>query len=134
MSYAPFPLIEISGRPYERGVAYGRAAADRIRRSVRLYAEQMNGMGFSWDEVRTIANDFVPAMERFASDLVEEMRGIAAGADCAFEEIALVNCRTEVVQLGERRAKDRVAKDGCTGNASTPRSCSGFGVRMDQTC
>ena len=24
MSYAPFPLIELSGQPYERGVAYVR--------------------------------------------------------------------------------------------------------------
>jgi len=80
MNYAPFPLVEISGHPYERGVAYGRAATERIKRSVRLYAEQMSGMDFSWDEVRGIVSDFVPAMERFAPDLVEEMRGIAAGA------------------------------------------------------
>ena len=39
MSYAPFPLIEVAGRPYERGVAYGRAGTDRIKRSVRLYAD-----------------------------------------------------------------------------------------------
>jgi len=33
MTYAPVPLVEISGRPYERGVAYGRAASERIKRS-----------------------------------------------------------------------------------------------------
>lgn len=122
MRYAPFPLVEVSGRPYERGVAYGRAAADRIKRSVRLYADQMRGMGFGWEEVRAIVGDFVPAMEQYAADLVEEMRGIAAGADCAFEEIALVNCRTEVVQIGERRADDRAAKDGCTGVIVLPEA------------
>ncbi len=125
MKYAPFPLVEIAGRPYERGVAYGRAATERIERSVRLYAGQMSGMGFSWDEVRAIVSDFVPKMERHAPDLVEEMRGIAAGADCAFEEIALVNCRTEVVQIGERRAKDREAKDGCTGVIVLPEASEG---------
>ena len=122
MSYPPFPLIEISGRPHERGVSYGGAAAARIKRSVRLYADQMRGMGFSWDEVRGIVNDFVPAMERYAPHMIEEMRGIAAGADCAFEEVALVNCRTEVVQIGERRAKDRAAKDGCTGVIVLPQA------------
>ncbi|HEY1386802.1 MAG TPA: C45 family peptidase [Dongiaceae bacterium] len=122
MSYVPFPLVEIAGGPYERGVAYGRAAVERIRRSVRLYADQMGGMGFSWNEVRGIVTGFVPKMEGYASDLVEEMRGIAAGADCAFEDVALVNCRTEVLQIGERRAAARVSKDGCTGVIVLPEA------------
>src|SRR5690349_21709576 len=112
MNYAPFPLIEIAGRPYERGVDYGRAASERIRRSIALYAAQMSGMGFSSRGVRAILQDFVPSMEWYAPDLIEEMRGIAAGADCAFEEVALVNCRTEVIEIGERRANDREPKDG----------------------
>jgi len=122
MSYAPFPLIEISGRPYERGVGYGRAAGDRIKRSIALYTAQMSSMGFSGDEVHAIVQDFMPSMERYAPDLIEEMRGIAAGADCAFEEVALVNCRTEVVEIGERRAKDREPKDGCTGVIVLPEA------------
>jgi isopenicillin-N N-acyltransferase-like protein len=122
MTYAPFPLVEIAGSSYERGVAYGRAAVDRIRRSVRLYADQMAGMSFSWNEVRGIVADFVPRMEGYAPDLVEEMRGIAAGANCGFEEVALVNCRTEVVQIGERRATARTTKDGCTGVIVLPQA------------
>ena len=122
MSYPAFPLIEIAGRPYERGIAYGHAAADRVRRSVGLYASQMKGMGLSADEVRGIINDFVPSMGGYAPDLVEEMRGIAVGADCAFEDVALVNCRTEVVEIGERRAKDRTPKDGCTGVIVLPEA------------
>jgi len=122
MSYAPFPLVEIAGRPYERGVGYGRAATPRIKRSVQLYADQMRGMSFSWDEIRGIVAGFVPKMENFAPDLIEEMRGIAAGADCAFEEIALVNCRTEVVQIGERRALALGARDGCTGVIALPEA------------
>ncbi|HEX6120835.1 MAG TPA: C45 family peptidase [Dongiaceae bacterium] len=128
MSYASFPLVEISGRPFDRGVAYGRAALDLIRRSVRLYADQMHGMGFGWNDVRAIVRQFVPAMETFAADLVEEMRGIAAGAGCGFEEIALVNCRTEVVQIGERRANDREAQDGCTGVIVLPEASADGGL------
>jgi isopenicillin-N N-acyltransferase like protein len=122
MSYAPFPLIEIAGRPYERGVDYGRAASERIRRSIALYAAQMSGMGFSSRGVRAIVQDFVPSMELYAPDLVEEIRGIAAGADCAFEEVALVNCRTEVIEIGERRARDLEPKDGCTGVIVLPEA------------
>jgi isopenicillin-N N-acyltransferase like protein len=122
MSYAAFPLVEISGRPFERGRMYGQAAADRIKGSVRLYAEQMRRMEFGWDEVRALVNEFVPAMEAFAPDLIEEMRGIGAGADCSFEEVVLVNARTEVIQLGHRRAAARGMQDGCTGVVVLPES------------
>ncbi len=125
MSIAAFPLVEISGRPFDRGRAYGHAAADRIRGSVRLYSEQMKRLGFSADEVRGIVAEFVPAMAKYAPDLIEEMHGIAAGADCAFEEIALVNARTEVIQLGHRRAEGRkkdTEKDGCTGVIVLPEA------------
>ncbi|HET6161001.1 MAG TPA: C45 family peptidase [Dongiaceae bacterium] len=121
MTYAAFPLIEISGPPFERGRAYGRAATERIKRSVRLYTDQMRGMDFSWHEVHDIVSQFVPVMRDYAPDLIEEMRGIAAGADCAFEEIALVNARTEVVQLGQRRVDAR-SKDGCTGVIVLPEA------------
>src|SRR5262249_42355181 len=69
-----------------------------------------------------IVAGFVPKMEAYAPDLIEEMRGIAAGADCAFEEIALVNCRTEVLQIGERRAATRAGQDGCTGVIVLPEA------------
>lgn len=116
MAYQSFPLIEISGAPFERGAGYGRAAADRIRGSIRLYAGQMEAMSFTWDQVRDIVRGFVPSMEDFAPDLIEEMRGIAQGADCTFEEIVLVNARTEVIQIGNRRAEAaKAGSDGCTG-------------------
>ena len=33
--YAPFPLIDLSGGPRERGRAHGRAVPDRIQRGIR---------------------------------------------------------------------------------------------------
>jgi isopenicillin-N N-acyltransferase like protein len=123
MSYAPFPLIEIAGPPFERGRSYGVAAAVRIRASVRIYAGQMQRLSFTWDQVRDIVAGFVPSMEAFAPDLIEEMRGIAAGAGCSFEEVALVNARTEVMQIGERRAAGSNAEpDGCTGIVVLPEA------------
>jgi isopenicillin-N N-acyltransferase-like protein len=125
MSTVAFPIVEISGRPFDRGRLYGQGATDRIKGSVRLYAEQMKRLGFSWDEARDIVGEFVPAMAKYAPDLIEEMHGIAAGANCAFEEIALVNARTEVIQLGHRRADARkkdTEKDGCTGVIVLPEA------------
>lgn len=40
-TYAPFPLIELTGSPRERGRTHGQAAADRLRRGIRMYSESL---------------------------------------------------------------------------------------------
>jgi isopenicillin-N N-acyltransferase-like protein len=112
----PFPFVDVHGTPRERGRQYGAAAADRTRKSVEVYARQLRDLGYDWPEIRGFVIDFLPKMEEFAPELVEEMRGIAEGATVDFEAIALINCRTEVMQLAHRR-KGIVEDDpdGCTG-------------------
>jgi isopenicillin-N N-acyltransferase like protein len=122
-----FPLIELSGSPEQRGRAYGRVAAERVRKSLAHYGAQLQGSGQDVAAVRALARDFVPRIEAFAPHFVPEMRGIAEGANVAFEDIVLVNCRTEILQLAARRAKDlaeeeRKAPDGCTGAIILPEA------------
>jgi isopenicillin-N N-acyltransferase-like protein len=126
MTIAPFPLIEISGPPRERGRHYGAAAADRIRRGVGHYTEQLRGMALSDADIRELVRDYLPTIEAFDPAYVEEMRGIAEGAGLELEPIALLNARTEILQLGRRRAKARkeavrpADPDGCTGAVLLP--------------
>ena len=44
MMIEPFPLIEISGAPFERGVQYGQKAAGRIRKGTSHYFEQLKDL------------------------------------------------------------------------------------------
>ena len=39
MDYAPFPLIDLTGSPRERGRQHGKAAPDRIKRGIEMYSE-----------------------------------------------------------------------------------------------
>lgn len=122
---APFPYVEVAGAPFERGRRHGAIAGDRVRRSIALYADRLRAEGWSWDDVRGFVDAFVPTMEDFAPDGVEEMRGIADGAGVEFAAVALVNARTEVMQLGRRRAADRDG-EGCTTAVVLPeRSANG---------
>jgi isopenicillin-N N-acyltransferase like protein len=64
-------------------------------------------------------------MERFDPAYVEEMRGIAEGAGLAFESVALLNARTEILKLGQRpdlraRLSGVEPPDGCTGVVALP--------------
>lgn len=110
-----FPLIELSGPPHARGVAYGRAAAERVRRSLVLYRGELSRRGVSAGQIEALARDFLPRVEGYDPAYLEEMRGIAEGAGVSVEDIVFINCRTEMM-FGARAMIDaRTAKnDGCT--------------------
>lgn len=99
---APFPLIEVSGPPRERGRQYGRQAATRIARGVEHYAAQLGRMRVDWPAVRGLVQDYLPEIERFDPTYVDEMRGIAEGAGLELEAIVLLNARTEILKRGAK--------------------------------
>lgn len=112
----PFPLIDLRGDALARGRAYGAAAKDRVGKSLAHYGSQLAGQGLDAGRVRDMARAFLPRIEAFDGDYVAEMRGIAEGAAVALEDVVLVNCRTEVLQLARRQAEP----DGCTGAVILP--------------
>ena len=124
---APFPLIEVSGPPRERGRQYGRQAAARIARGVEHYTEQLGRMRVDWPAIRGLVQDYVPEIERFEPAYVEEMRGIAEGAGLDFEAVVLLNARTEILKLGgqsrqRRKPKADTENDACTGVVALPEA------------
>jgi len=99
--YAPFPLIDLSGSPRERGRTHGKAAADRLRRGARMYAESLLRSGVDWPELERRAEALVPSIEKFDPTYIEEMRGIAEGANEPFAAVVLMNARTEIEKWGQ---------------------------------
>eukprot|EP01035_Chromulina_nebulosa_P060699 gene60699-83036_t len=88
MTIPPCPLIEVSGPPHARGVQYGRQAAGRIRLGIAHYAAQIAKAGLDEPGLAALVADYVPLMQAFDPAHVEEMHGIAAGADVPFAHIA----------------------------------------------
>lgn len=117
MSHAAFPLIETAGAPHARGVSYGRQASDRIAKSIALYGSALLSFGVEGARLKDLVHQFLPNIESFAPDAIEEMRGIAEGSGQSFEAIVLVNARTELLQLAKRRS---AGQDGCTGAVLLP--------------
>ncbi len=115
----PCPLIDLSGPPHQRGVQHGRAAAVRIRKGIAHYTAQIARSGLGEQDIVGLVRDYLPIIESFDPLYIEEMQGIAVGAEVPFEHIALLNARTEILKLAERpdlRARlAENAPDGCTG-------------------
>jgi isopenicillin-N N-acyltransferase like protein len=127
MIVEPFPLIRIQGPPRERGRQYGRAAADRIRKGIGHYSAQVARYQLSRDDIAGLADAYLPIIERFDCEYVEEMRGIAEGAGTTFEEVLLINARTEILKLAEKpHLRDRLTAagetDGCTAVVVMPEA------------
>lgn len=129
MTTEPFPLIEVSGPPNERGRSYGRQAATRIHRGIEHYGVQLERQGLEVLELARLVRQYLPIIERFDVRYIEEMRGIATGADVPFEQIVFLNARTEILKLAQRpelRASLQADEpDGCTGVIVMPEATAG---------
>ncbi|MFE0421631.1 hypothetical protein [Streptomyces sp. NPDC058953] len=92
------PVVRTSGSPRDRGRQYGAAA----RRRVQLSLESYEGMyahfaGLDWAAATALAETFVPVIEAFDADYLEEIGGIADGAGVAFPDVLALNLRTEIL-------------------------------------
>ena len=120
-SPAYFPCVEVSGSPRERGLAQGRAVPERVARSVALYRGELAKRNVDAATQDRLARRFVPVIADFDPDYLEEMRGIAEGANVPLEAVVTVNCRTEMM-FGFKEAAQVHEKmeDGCTGVVAMP--------------
>lgn len=123
----PFPFVSVSGRPYERGLQYGRTAAVRVRLSASRYGQTLRNLGYSEASQRALIRSFEQVIGEFQPTYLEEMCGIAVGAEVSFEDIVMINARTEV--LAKARVEQTMPaedEDGCTGLLVLPsRSSTG---------
>jgi len=123
-----FPLIEVSGPPAERGRQYGQQARERIHRGIGHYGSQLRRLGLDNAQVGDLVRLYLPIIEGFDDTYVPEMRGIAEGAEVAFEDIVLLNARTEILKLAEKpqlRARLAAETEGCTAVAVMPGATAG---------
>lgn len=97
-----FPLVEVAGSAYEMGRQHGEQAASLVERYLRLI-ERLTGRERSRLCDRAAA--FLPRLEAFHPALVQEVRGLAEGADISFEEALLCQVRAEAAP---------VHAEGCT--------------------
>lgn len=117
----PFPLIDVSGTPHERGTQYGRQAAVQIRRGLEAYRPVFARYGHDWPSVRKIAAQFRSRIDAFAPEMMEEIAGIAKGCGAEAEDIIALNARTEMMH-GASRPEDITGEtdEGCTGAVALP--------------
>ncbi len=132
MAHQAFPFVSVSGTPYERGRQYGSALRDRVKLSAALYGRTLDDLGYGARRKTALIKAFATGIDAFGEHYHEEMRGVADGADVPFEDVVMINARTEVIAQARREAAGADPEDdpddGCTGAAILPERCATGGL------
>jgi isopenicillin-N N-acyltransferase like protein len=92
------PHIRVSGSPSDRGRQLGEVASERVGRSIANYVETFSHYtGLDWSEICDRAEAFLPSLEAYDAELIEELHGVADGAGVEFRDLLAINVRTEVM-------------------------------------
>ena len=111
------PLIETGGTSYEIGHDIGRGVGDRIRGAVAAVREELGGTDPA--EAAGRIGPYLEATDRAAPWLLDELRGMAAGARVPFETLFVLNASEELLQaLSRPGAGCSVAGVGPEGTAA----------------
>lgn len=124
------PVLELSGSPYEMGLAHGKALKDRIVdfiESVTAVHQANNpALSVTRESLTGFCMRHLGFLEKFSPELVEEMRGIADGAGVAFQDILYLNAFLELEDLRAPGLGGSILPDALWG-------CTTFNVKADAT-
>ena len=67
-----------------------------------------------------ISKEFLPFIRSYSPELLDELEGIAQGADVEFADLLTLNSRSEAMTLVRRPPSDKEELDGCSSVAVLP--------------
>lgn len=125
MNPADIPLLELSGRPYDMGLEHGLRFASAIRRfadeRVRLAGDpEWSGRALSRSDTLTLASACLAEHRRYASELVEELSGMADATGLTLAELIVSGGFTDFVDTVYGAGRERpqmtanAGADNCT--------------------
>lgn len=119
------PVISISGKPYDLGLQHGTQAKAAINKNVLFYLAHWEYFsGVSREQVLQDASKFIPYIEEFDPELIEELKGLAEGSGRQFEEIIALNARWELNYAYNKWAIPK---------AYIPGGCTAFALTQETT-
>ena len=92
---APPPLVEVSGTHGEMGRQIGEARRAQIQHSIAnahiLIEQSFDQLELTWEGAQIQARKYVPFVEERYPQYIDEMQGIADGANVAFDDVMALN-------------------------------------------
>lgn len=113
-----FPYIYISGSAFERGKQLGQLAKQQIVHNIETYRTLFEEMAqVKWASARAHAVQYISWIERYDSEILEEIKGMSEGSGQDLFDLIVLNARSEIItNLGG----SHVPSDGCTTMTAVP--------------
>lgn len=113
-----YPVVRVEGDARERGRQYGAQARDRVHLSIDAYRKVFEHYAtWDWATVRAEAQRFHDPIREFGPQYLDELIGIAEGAEVDVDDIVAINVRTEIMFAAKARASGaslpRVSECSC---------------------
>ncbi|UOR11356.1 C45 family autoproteolytic acyltransferase/hydolase [Halobacillus amylolyticus] len=100
-------ILKLSGSSYEIGFKHGEKAKEKVHTTLQTYEKMFHQYSnMSWKDSKEKALLHLKAIEKYNSNYLEEMEGLAKGASVSFEDILAINARSEIALI--------TGPDGCT--------------------
>ena len=106
-----YPLIDVAGTPREMGLSHGTQLRERIHRTVAAMREQIGDEPYdaSWGDFQAT----VVYGREHAPDLVEEMAGVAEGAEIEFRDAFNISAHLDLSNWKRNVWAQRNGTNGC---------------------
>ena len=129
-----FPVLRLSGSPYDQGLAHGAALRDRIEHNREVYFDRFwREGGVAREEVLRRAALYQEVIARENPDYAAGMSGIAAASGLPELEIVALNVRYEILyDAFVVRTQELYGADGCTAFALAPQATAGGHLLLGQ--
>ena len=114
------PVISVKGKPFQCGQQYGSQAQKIIRENVAVYFDMWRTLwGAEREEILEKSRALIPVIGDYDAGILEELEGLARGAELSLDEIIAINARYEInFSLG---ISCPYQGGGCTSVSSLPQ-------------
>jgi isopenicillin-N N-acyltransferase-like protein len=128
-----FPIVHLTGTPYEQGLQHGRELRDRIAHNLDVYFDRFaREVKVQRPEVLELAHKHAANIRRHNPDYYASLEGLAEGSGFGLDELTALNVRYEILyyQFGVLATAAEAAlghphrpePDGCTAFAVLPQA------------
>lgn len=96
----PPPLVEVRGTHREMGCQIGEARREQVQHSIEnahlLIEQSYSTLELTWDGAKIQSRKYLPFAEERYPQYIDEMRGIADGANVTFDDVMVLNAMEAV--------------------------------------
>jgi isopenicillin-N N-acyltransferase-like protein len=95
--------LEVSGSHHEIGVSYGSQAKECVEKFLNIFFSKLESLKVNREKAFEIAERLEEHVKQYAPALLDEIQGIAEGADKDYNEILSLNCIFEIPRIAGKK-------------------------------